>query len=512
MHAAVRIAALPIVFAIAALAHPALEFALRDTEGVEHHQNEWAQARAVVLFFVTTDCPLSNGYAPEMNRIEQAYASRGVLFYAVQGDTTIPDEEVRRHAREYGYRFPALLDPRQVLARHTGATVTPEAVVLSADGAVLYLGRIDNKVEDFGKTRLQATEFDLRDALDAILAGRTVPHPRTRALGCAITKANTAMPTFKQRHRADSVSKLHDLPSPRRGGAIFPPYLHGGRFPGWRLRLLRRPEVSARGPARRLGTGRLSAARFAQPFAAPPARPDIVVQIHYHPSGKPEEDQSALGLKFSSPPTKGRAGIILSNRRIAIPAGDPHYVVKTGVTVPRDVDVFGITPHAHYLGKDMQVNAVLPDGSIQHLIRIKDWDFNWQGQYRYKEPVHLPQGTRIELEYVYDNSENNPHNPSHPPVPVTWGEETKNEMAVLFLGVVLPSPADVPAFRREMRTQYMESFLAEGNGIDDLPPGIPKAELEFFKRVFQTFDKNGDGKLDTEERAALMQYLHGLRQ
>src|ERR1035438_9079284 len=75
MHAAVRIAALPIVFAIAALAHPALEFALRDTEGVEHHQNEWAQARAVVLFFVTTDCPLSNGYAPEMNRIEQAYAA-----------------------------------------------------------------------------------------------------------------------------------------------------------------------------------------------------------------------------------------------------------------------------------------------------------------------------------------------------------------------------------------------------------------------------------------------------
>lgn len=236
------------------------------------------------------------------------------------------------------------------------------------------------------------------------------------------------------------------------------------------------------------------------------------MQIHYHPSGKPEEDQSSLGLKFSGPPTKGRAGIVLSNRRIAIPAGDPHYVVKTGVTLPRDVDVFGITPHAHYLGKDMQVNAVLPDGIIQHLIRIKDWDFNWQGQYRYKEPVHLAQGTRIELEYVYDNSENNPHNPSHPPVPVTWGEETKNEMAVLFLGVVLPSPADVPVFRREMRTAYLESFLAEGNGIGDLPPGIPKAELEIFKRIFQTFDKNGDGKLDADERAALMQYLRGLRQ
>jgi thiol-disulfide isomerase/thioredoxin len=178
------------LLAMAALAHPALQFALRDTEGVEHHPSEWAQARAVVLFFVTTDCPLSNGYAPEMNRIQQAYAPRGVRFYAVQGDTTIPDEEVRRHAHEFGYRFPALLDPRQILARHTGATVTPEAVALSADGAVLYLGRIDNRVEDFGKTRVEATEFDLRDALDAILAGRLVPHPRTRALGCAITNGH----------------------------------------------------------------------------------------------------------------------------------------------------------------------------------------------------------------------------------------------------------------------------------------------------------------------------------
>src|SRR5271170_3269336 len=124
MHTAGRIAALPIVLAIAALAHPALQFALRDAEGVVHSPHEWSQSRAVVLFFVTTDCPLSNGYAPEMNRIEQAYAPRGVLSYAVQGDTTIPDEEVRRHAREYGYRFPALLDPRQVLAQHTGATVT----------------------------------------------------------------------------------------------------------------------------------------------------------------------------------------------------------------------------------------------------------------------------------------------------------------------------------------------------------------------------------------------------
>lgn len=238
----------------------------------------------------------------------------------------------------------------------------------------------------------------------------------------------------------------------------------------------------------------------------------MVVQIHYHPSGKPEEDQSALGLKFSGPPTKGRSGIILSNRRIDIPAGDPHYVVKTSVTVPRDVELFSITPHAHYLGKDMKVTAYLPDGAVKPLIWIKDWDFNWQGQYRYKEPVRIPKGARIELEYVYDNSENNPHNPSHPPVRVTWGEETHNEMAVLFLGVVLPSPDDVPGFRRAMRAEYLASFLAQGNGIDDLPPGIPAAELERIKRVFRAFDKNGDGKLDADEQAALLQFLRGFDQ
>jgi mono/diheme cytochrome c family protein len=246
---------------------------------------------------------------------------------------------------------------------------------------------------------------------------------------------------------------------------------------------------------------------LAQPIQA---GTDVVVQIHYHPSGKPEQDQSALGLRLSGPPTKGRGSIILNNRRIDIPAGDSHYVVKAAVTVPQDIDLFGITPHAHYLGKDMKVTAHLPDGTTQPLIWIKDWDFNWQGQYRYKEPMHIPKGTRIDLEYVYDNSDNNPHNPSHPAVRVTWGEETKNEMALAFLGVMLPSPDDVRPFHQAMRMQYLEEFLAEGNGPKDLPPGVPPGEMQRIQKLFQMFDKNGDGKLDAEERAALLRYLQGL--
>jgi thiol-disulfide isomerase/thioredoxin len=162
------------------------QFALRDTAGVVHRQDEWARSRAVVVFFTTTDCPLSNNYVPEMNRIEKAYAGRGVAFYAVQTDTTIPVAEVRRHATEFGFSFPVLLDPNQLLVRMTGATVTPEVAVLSGAGDVLYLGRIDNRNEDFDKRRTVTTEFDLKDALDAVLSGKPVAPSRTTAIGCGI--------------------------------------------------------------------------------------------------------------------------------------------------------------------------------------------------------------------------------------------------------------------------------------------------------------------------------------
>lgn len=164
-------------------------FSLTDTAGHLHSTAEWEGKRAVVLFFVSTDCPLSNNYVPEFNRIERAYTPRGVVFYAVQGDASVAADQVRQHAKEFGYLFPYLFDPRESLATFTGATITPEAAVLSPAGQVLYLGRIDNRLQDYGQQRVKITEFDLRDALDAILAGKPVPHSRTRALGCSIVRA-----------------------------------------------------------------------------------------------------------------------------------------------------------------------------------------------------------------------------------------------------------------------------------------------------------------------------------
>jgi len=164
---------------------------LSDSSGRIHSPADWAGKRAVVLLFVSTDCPLSNRYVPELNRIANTYAPRGVAFYAVQGDATVPLDQVRAHVKEFGYTFPYLVDPEEALAAYTGAVSTPEAAVLTPKGDLLYLGRVDNRLEDFGKERIRVTEFDLRDALDAVLAGKPVPHPRTKALGCAITRKAT---------------------------------------------------------------------------------------------------------------------------------------------------------------------------------------------------------------------------------------------------------------------------------------------------------------------------------
>lgn len=163
-------------------------FSFADASGRVHTPADWDGKRAVVLLFVSTDCPLSNRYVPEMNRIASAYAPRGVAFYAVQGDATVPLDQVRAHVKEFGYTFPYLIDPEESLAAYTGAVTTPEAAVLSPRGDLLYLGRLDNRLEDFGKERIVVTEFDLRDALNAVLAGKPVPHPRTKALGCTITR------------------------------------------------------------------------------------------------------------------------------------------------------------------------------------------------------------------------------------------------------------------------------------------------------------------------------------
>ena len=145
--------------------------------------------RATVLLFVTNDCPITNAYAPEIKRLCETYTLRKVAFYLVYADPELKAAAVRQHVRDYRLPCPALLDPAHRLVHFTQATVTPEAVVLAPDGKLLYKGRIDDHYIDFGKARFAATAHDLREALDAVLQGRPVPHPLTRAVGCFIPNA-----------------------------------------------------------------------------------------------------------------------------------------------------------------------------------------------------------------------------------------------------------------------------------------------------------------------------------
>ena len=147
--------------------------------------------RASIVFFVARDCPVSNSYAPEIQRVCQEYGAKGVtcslMYEDVEARGTRLDGEVRAHLREYGYRdMPAAIDRSRAIARHATATITPQAVVVDRSGAIRYRGRIDNFYAALGVARQQVTERDLRLALDAVLAGAPVAKPETEAVGCYI--------------------------------------------------------------------------------------------------------------------------------------------------------------------------------------------------------------------------------------------------------------------------------------------------------------------------------------
>jgi mono/diheme cytochrome c family protein len=164
---------------------------------------------------------------------------------------------------------------------------------------------------------------------------------------------------------------------------------------------------------------------------------ELVVQIHFHPSGKAESERPTLALYFQKEkPERIPFDVTLGSVDINIPPGDANYRVTDYTYINEDAELIGIIPHAHKLCREIKTHATLPDGTDVPLLWIKDWDFNWQEQYRYAKPVRLPQGTRIDAEWIYDNSDANPRNPNHPPALVTWGEGTNDEMAELHLELI----------------------------------------------------------------------------
>jgi len=194
---------------------------------------------------------------------------------------------------------------------------------------------------------------------------------------------------------------------------------------------------------------------------------DLVLQIHMQRTGKAELLQPALGLYFTNkPPARAALVIGLLSQLIDIPAGESNSVVERTFKLPVDVQVLNVLPHLHYLGKEVQGFATLPNGTKEWLLFIKHWDFNWQGEYRYRKPVFLPQGAILTMRYTYDNSDENVRNPNHPPRRVVFGPQSTDEMGELWFQVLPNNPNDLAILQNEKRVMdsretaaFYENFL-----------------------------------------------------
>jgi mono/diheme cytochrome c family protein len=199
---------------------------------------------------------------------------------------------------------------------------------------------------------------------------------------------------------------------------------------------------------------------------------DLVLQTHFHPTGKVEKEKSSLALYFAKKATtKVLVGTGLTSINIDIPAGEKAFKATATVTLPVDTEFISVTPHAHLLCKQIKADYTLPTGLKKPLIWIKDWDFDWQDQYQFKTPLRLPKGTKIDMEYTFDNSAENVRNPSSPPKRVKLGEQTNDEMAILFMNAAVKSPADGKRLAEAMFGQSIANNIQDKiDEINKLPP------------------------------------------
>ncbi len=562
------------------------EFALRDSRGVLHTTAEWSGRKAVVLFFLGMHSPDSDGYAPEIERLRRLYGPRGVVFYGLLPEPDVTAGAAAQYAAEHGLSVPVLLDLAQVVAGEAGVRVTPEAVVLAADGQVIYRGRIDDRYLPDGRIRGVPRSRELASALEAAIAdempvvtrgpshGSPLPSPRSPSAAVAeqITFSKHVAPilwrscagchrpgevgpfsllTYRDAaKRADFIKQVTisrrmppwkphpgfgvflddlrltdrelellaewadtgaeegnpaDLPPPPEfpsgwalgepdlvvkmpepfpvvaGGGdihrafVLPLHLdrdrpvvaielrpgnrkvvhHSGIFADGRGTLHLRDRAEP-GPGFRASLGGVDIRRPRLIEWTPGTRPrpwpegvakvlkkgtDLVLFIHYHPTGKLELDQSAIGLYFGDvPPVRFMKDIPLTTTRIDIPPGARRHEITLEATLPTDAHAFGLIPHGHLLMRELRLVAVLPDGRVQPMLWIEDWDLNWQGQYQFLKPVKLPEGTRLRLSAYYDNSAGNLRNPNSPPRRVRYGPDSADEMLACHVQVIADRP------------------------------------------------------------------------
>lgn len=553
--------------------------------------------QATVFVFLSTECPISNGFVPELNRLAADYGQRGVKFVGINANAGQTAAEIAKHAEDYKLAFPVLRDAEARVARLVGVETCPTVCLFDSAGAIRYRGRIDDRYERRAGAARAPERRDLELALADLLAGREVAVSETKVVGCPLdlpaewkpaVEPQAATVTYtrdvsrlvaqhcQECHRTGGIAPfaLADYDDAVRWAEDLRDFTADRRMPPWKpveghgdfhnRRALSQAEIDllarwvaegcAEGDPADLPTPRTFAAGWTlgepdlvlepaedyalaadgddvyQCFVLPtdlpadeyvvalevlpgnprvvhhviafldtgatatrldaaepgpgyrtsqgfpgflpagglggwapgntphrlpegaarvlPAGAKVVMQVHYHKTGKQETDRTRLGLYFAKTPvTRSVRALPLMPAGgpwsgFKIPAGEANYEARAALTLPDELLVYGITPHMHLLGRDLQVDAHLPDGRIEPLVLIRDWDFNWQETYQYREPLRLPRGTRLELKAHYDNSAANTRNPSRPPKAVRWGEQTTDEMCIAFLEVAPAAAAD----------------------------------------------------------------------
>jgi hypothetical protein len=208
----------------------------------------------------------------------------------------------------------------------------------------------------------------------------------------------------------------------------------------------------------------------------------LVLQVHVSPTGKPELLKPSVGFFFTpDAPARTPVKFGLWSYEIDLPAGERAAVVQDSFTLPIDVDLLRILPHAHFLGRRLEGTARLPDGTTRCLLRIPEWDFNWQGDYAYREPVPLPRGTVVTMTFTYDNSAENPRNPHRPPRRVRYGLQSSDEMAELWFQAVPRRPEERAVLDREIRQKVLRAGVSYNQYLLGLDPEDAKAHAELGK-------------------------------
>jgi len=572
------VAVLPEPFARPSIDDPGT---LRDIRGLRRSLSEFSGARAYVVVFMGTDCPLANQYAPRLNELYQQYAPRGVEFLGVYPNEQESIDMVAAHAQDHDFPFPILKDLQQGLANELGVTRTPEVCVLNQQFLTRYRGRIDDQY-DVNRRQSAPNADYLVQALDSELANREVKVPLTEPTGCLLSRTAPAPPAREvsftrdiawivqrrcescHRERGQAPFPLVTFEDTVRWGEMIHEVLTERRMPPWPVddrygdfandrRLtpderetilawlgagmprgneqdlptplhwpdewtIGKPDVVVESPvsfavpaegildyqyalvpseitdkvfesdcwiqsAEALPSSRGVVHHLRFIFLKPGYRPDVelaipgndalvaimgwvpgdpkfvfpegtalrvpkatqlYIECHFVPNGTPSQERPRLAIKFAKErPRRAARLLIPMNVEFQIPPGTPHCRVECSYEFDHDVRLISVNPHMHLRGKSYHLEALFPDGHRQVLLGVPRYDFNWQGFYRFREPVDLPRDTRLHVVANFDNSRTNPRNPN-PKATVGYGMQSTSEMleSWIFVDEELPNESN----------------------------------------------------------------------